>query len=369
MRSSESLTISAPGRVCLFGEHQDYLGLPVIPAAISLRITLTGRRRTDDRICIDLPDIRDQVDFPLTDTTYREKRDYFRSGINVMRREGFSFATGFDCSVHGNIPINSGTSSSTALITAWIQFLGLMSEQQAALSPAETARLAHLAEVVEFDEPGGMMDHYSIALGDILYLEFQPEVTARRLPASLGTFVLGDSGEPKDTIGILARVKDQVREVTGRIERKFPEFSLSTVARPALKQYRPEMTEEQFTLLEGTVENRELTVQAAQLLNAPAPDEQEFGRLLNRHQAVLRDVLRISTPQIDRMLAAALEAGAYGGKINGSGGGGCMFVYAPEHPERVARAIRESGGTTYIVDVDQGVQTTSTTAKERLRES
>ena len=40
------------------------------------------------------------------------------------------------------------------------------------------------------------------------------------------------------------------------------------------------------------------------------------------------------------MLDAAMDAGAYGGKINGSGGGGCMFAYAPKDPEVVAEAIK-----------------------------
>jgi galactokinase len=56
------------------------------------------------------------------------------------------------------------------------------------------------------------------------------------------------------------------------------------------------------------------------------------------------------------MLDAALGAGAYGGKINGSGGGGCMFVYAPDDAEAVARAIEGAGGKAYIVRGDTGVR-------------
>jgi galactokinase len=78
--------------------------------------------------------------------------------------------------------------------------------------------------------------------------------------------------------------------------------------------------------------------------------------LLNDCQTVLRENLKISTPKIDRMLDAAMRAGAYGGKINGSGGGGCMFVYAPENAERVARAIEAAGGKAYIVEVDGGTR-------------
>jgi galactokinase len=53
------------------------------------------------------------------------------------------------------------------------------------------------------------------------------------------------------------------------------------------------------------------------------------------------------------MIDAAMAAGAYGGKINGSGGGGCMFVYAPENPEKVADAVR-SISEAVVVNVDEG---------------
>lgn len=53
---------------------------------------------------------------------------------------------------------------------------------------------------------------------------------------------------------------------------------------------------------------------------------------------------------------AALSAGALGGKINGSGGGGCMFVYAPQNPGAVADAIDAAGGKSYIINVDSGTR-------------
>ena len=53
---------------------------------------------------------------------------------------------------------------------------------------------------------------------------------------------------------------------------------------------------------------------------------------------------------------AASNAGALGGKINGSGGGGCMFAYAPNNPEDVAEAIEKAGGKAYIVQKDEGTR-------------
>lgn len=51
-----------------------------------------------------------------------------------------------------------------------------------------------------------------------------------------------------------------------------------------------------------------------------------------------------------------MKAGALGGKINGSGGGGCMFMYAPNCAEEVADAIRREGGIPYIITVDEGTK-------------
>ncbi|UCH61822.1 MAG: GHMP kinase [Fidelibacterota bacterium] len=356
MTQLNHLTISAPGRICLFGEHQDYLDLPVIPAAISLRIRLEGARRNDRDVNIELPDIDDRIGLSLDDASYRRERDYFPSSVNILKRAGFTFSSGFDCTVHGGIPINSGTSSSTALVMAWVKFLGLMSDQRITLSPGDNAELAHQAEVVEFQEPGGKMDHYSIAYGDVIYLDFQPQLAVEHLISRLGTFILGDSGEPKDTKGILTRVKQQIQTVVQTIKEKESDFLLLEAHIDELEKYRSVMNAEQYALLRGTIMNRDITLQAREALKAGTLNEESFGELLNQHQSVLRDVLQISTPKIDRMLSAAMQAGAMGGKINGSGGGGCMFVYAPRQTDQVADAIESAGGNAYIIGIDEGVK-------------
>jgi len=352
-----ALCVSTPGRVCLFGEHQDYLQLPVIPCAISLRIAIEGKYRSDRTVKINLPDIASAESFSLEGPLhYTVERDYFRSVVNVVRRAGMTFSCGFDCTVRGRIPINAGTSSSSALIVTWVNFLARMSDQHKELPPGEIARLAHAAEVLEFNEPGGMMDHYSTAFGGVIAIDFYPHIAIERLDAPLKTIVLGDSREPKDTKGILARVKNQVLDATKKLSTHHPEFSLHTVTREDLDRYRMEISESQLSLLRGTIQNRDITRLAKSMLRERPLDHRQIGRLLSEHQAILRDVLQISTPKIDGMIDAALNAGAYGGKINGSGGGGCMFVYAPEHPENVALAIKEAGGSAYILDPDTGTR-------------
>ncbi len=349
------IRVSTPGRICLFGEHQDYLGLPVISCAISRRVTISGTPTPSPVLSLDLPDIRKKIALPLNrPLPYREERDYLRSTCNIMHRAGYTFHNGFSGLVKGDIPINSGTSSSSALICSLVALLARLSDQALDLEPMEIARLAHQAEVLEFAEPGGMMDHISTALGGILYIQFQPDVAIARLPSRLGTFVLGDSREPKDTRGILHRVKNGVLDIVSRLAVSNPGFSLRSVDRSELKRF--DLSNEEHDLLDGALHNRDLTRQALQLLQQEGAPERRFGDLLNQHQNVLREQLKISTARIDRMLAAALAAGAWGGKINGSGGGGCMFAYAPGCSEKVAEAIEGAGGKACAIYGDGGTR-------------
>ncbi len=352
------LTVSTPGRVCLFGEHQDYLGLPVIAAAISRRVQISAGPTPEKKIRLGLPDIGTEEVFDLTDTplVYQHDRDYFRSAVNVLRREGFTFSGGIQGGIHGNIPINAGTSSSSALLISWLNVLTQLADQPQTLAATRLAELAYVAEVLEFGEPGGMMDHYSTAVGNLIYLSSQPAIQLQSLRPALGRFVLGDSSEPKDTIGILGRVKGGMLRIMDRLKTEIPGFSLHKTTVAEVTPFRHLFTADEYALLLGNIDNRDILREALTIIQAPVLDHKAFGNLLYRHQTNLREAQRISTPKIDRMLDAALDAGAYGGKINGSGGGGCMFAYAPEAPEQVAEAIIRAGGKAYIIHVDEGTR-------------
>lgn len=350
------IKISTPGRICLFGEHQDYLGLPVIAAAISRRVDMSGEHRADTQIVIHLPDIGSELlmEISATRMPYQQKRDYFRSGYNVMIDKGLTFSKGLECTVRGNIPINSGTSSSSALLVTWIHFLSKMADIPHEFTSKELGEMAYQAEVVEFGEPGGMMDHLSTAIGNAVYLEFDPITTAEAIEPKLGSFVLADSCEPKDTIGILQRAKFARLALIEKIKEQLPDFSLHTFDSTEKETLKAFLSEDDYTLLLGTLRNRDILREALGLFKADRMTNEILGNLLLEHHTILRDVLHISTPKIERMLEAAMNAGALGGKINGSGGGGCMFVYAPNNPEKVAEAMEKVGGKSYIIRIDEG---------------
>lgn len=357
------MKISTPGRICLFGEHQDYLGLPVIAAAISRRISIDGDYRNDNKIILHLPDLHEKIEFSLDETyPYVVQRDYFRSTINVLKRKGNIFSRGFECVITGNIPINSGTSSSSALIVSWAHFLDKKSDNPFNYSQKELGEIANAAEVLEFGEPGGMMDHYSTAIGNVIYLESTPQIHVETLTPELGTFVLGDSLEPKDTLGILGRCRYGMEDVVKKVKVFDPAFSIFTSTLARTNDYKAILSQDELSLLQANIDDREILLEGKALLSQVVMESQRqqfdhtFGQLLSRHYKNLRDHKRTSTPKIERMMDAALSAGALGGKINGSGGGGCMFVYAPTGAENVAEAIESAGGKSYIITVDSGTR-------------
>ncbi len=351
-----SLAVSAPGRICLFGEHQDYLDLPVIAAGIDLRATVRLRAKMPRQIRLDLLDLGHRLTFTNRGQRlpYRRRRDYFRAVYNILLEEGLRWPGGHHCDIRSRLPIQAGASSSSALVVAWLGFL-LAAAGDARFEDREwVARLAYRAEVLEFREPGGMMDQFACALGGVILLD-PVEVKARFLHPDLGAFVLGDSGEPKDTMRILSDVKQGALEAVKEMKKLDTSFRLRTTSREAARPLLDRLPQRQRELLDANLVDRDLLRRAEDLMRSPQLDHEQFGRLLTRHHHQLSRKKRVSTAKIDHMLEAALAAGALGGKINGSGGGGCMFAYAPHDPEKVMAAIAAAGGKPYLIHVDRGL--------------
>jgi len=320
--------------------------------AISLRAKIIGQKREDQQVIIHKPDMSESEKFPLNGLTYTKQRDYFKSGINICIREGLVFSNGFECEITSKIPIQAGVGSSSAVMVNWLHFLSQMADTPVIWNAQKIGELAYKAEVLEFNEPGGMMDQYSTSMGHLLYLVFEPDISIKSLNPNLGTFVLGDSCEPKDTMSILQRCRDARIKIIQKLKGKTPNFNIHTSEDVDLSL----LSEEEKNIFRGTIKNRNILRKVLPELNREAPEPALIGARLIEHHAVLRDVLKISTPKIEAMLDASLDAGALGGKINGSGGGGCMFAYAPKNAEIVAKAIEKVGGKSFIISSDNGTR-------------
>jgi len=242
------------------------------------------------------------------------------------------------------------------MVVAWNKFLLEAAGDPRAADPRALAELGFETEVAEFKEPGGRMDHYASAYGGVVWIRFDEPMKFDRLRNPLGTFVLGDSQQKKDTTGTLGFIKRHVLDGAALVRKTLPLFTLQSPRTPEILAKIDKLPPDNRRLLLGTLTTRDVTSRGAALFQSPEFDETAFGLLLTEQHAVLRDLLQISTPKIEAMIDAALDAGALGAKINGSGGGGCMFAYAPSGPEKVAAAIAAVGGRPQIVRVDEGAR-------------
>jgi mevalonate kinase len=84
----------------------------------------------------------------------------------------------------------------------------------------------------------------------------------------------------------------------------------------------------------------------------------KVGELMNKNQELLRQ-LEVSSRELESLITSALEAGAYGAKLSGAGGGDCMIAIAEEGEKaKVKKAIQRSGGIIIETEVPaQGVKT------------
>lgn len=327
----------APGRICIFGEHQDYLGHPVIAGAIDLFINIRGEPRQDNTFIIHKRDFGETETFdypPQGLIPYTQERDYFKSVPNVLRTTGITIAHGCEVEVWSHIPMAAGASSSSALNVAWMKFLCQLFQVPSRHDPLAIGELAFLSEVAAFNEPGGRMDQYISSLGGIYFLDFK-QGAYQKLRSDMTGFVLIDSLHKKDTFGMLTRIKQGQAAALAAVHKRYPDRDLLELDDHDLDFLPGEL------LLYGraAVSNYRLTMTGREILKQDPIDGPRFGQYLCRQHRILRDCLQNTTPKIDRLLDIALKAGALGGKMNGSGGGGTLFVYAPGKEEQVVEHI------------------------------
>lgn len=357
----KKINSSAPGRICLFGEHQDYMNFPIIAAAIDLEIKIEGIVLPGGKIELDLLNLNDHIKFSLNEIKYTQERDYLKSTINVLKKKNLFENIEIKGFIKGNIPIQSGVSSSSALVVAWVGFLLAASNNYQKLSENKQAiaEIAYLAEVEEFQESGGRMDHYTSTLGGILYIDFYQSIKTFSLPSHLKEFVLGDSLQPKNTQQTLKRIRTGQEQAFIELAKhlKFKDnFHLKyEEVSPHLKKISPGLR----PYLKAALLNHRITDMAKEELLKEKPDLEKIAIFMNEHHKILRDNLKISTAKIETMIKMAINAGALAAKINGSGEGGCMLAYCPGKQEQVAEAIKKAGGIPYIINIGRGLKVES----------
>ena len=113
----------APARICLFGDHQDYLGLPVIACAINKYMIVEGVPNNANYLLFTLIDLNKIIKINLNeDFSALKKGDHIRHVLRTLINNNINIDTGYDIKISSDIFINAGISSSSALTVALISF-------------------------------------------------------------------------------------------------------------------------------------------------------------------------------------------------------------------------------------------------------
>ena len=352
---SNSIISTAPARICLFGDHQDYLQLPIIACAIDRYINIKAEPNGKQTLHVFKHDLDEEDVIDLNEPIQPVSEDYLRLTLVVLARYDCIPNQGYDVHISGNIPINSGLSSSSALTVAWVQFLIEAFGINEPVSPMLVARLAYEIEVVEQHTSGGKMDQYSISLGHKIFMDTKTDAI-HTFTNTLEGMIVGDSGEGKDTLGTLSHLKGDAWKAINEVKSKHPDFDIATMNISDLEQLMPLISKGIKPTFKAAVLNYRITKNAEKTLLETHINYSVIGKLMNQHHVLLRDNLLITTPKIDAMINAALEAGAYGAKIVGSGKGGCIVALASKANENaIIKAIKNAGAKdAFLVQESKG---------------
>ncbi|MHA1749807.1 MAG: galactokinase [Promethearchaeota archaeon] len=349
---------SAPGRVCILGEHQDYLELSVVPVAINLRtyIKYDNVDGSSDIIHVNALDLKKEFTLDIKSEKISKDPDsiYFQAGLRVFANHGYlSALKGFDCSVTSDIPIKSGLSSSAALLVAWIQTLSKVSGIN--LSSREVGLYAYEAEHDVMKIPCGMMDQLSSAIGKIIHIEcsFPPRITP--VDSDLKGLVIANTKIRKSTSDVHNKRVKEAKSALIHLK-EMVEYDLKTTSYSKVEPFIKQLDDIERDRLIAIFKNRDITKKGLKVLKSRPLNYEVLGQLLNEHQKYLRDYFEVSVEKIDRIIESCIKNGALGGKLTGAGLGGSVIILAPGKEDKVLESIKNEDAVPYQGIIDEGVR-------------
>jgi len=315
----KQIVVSASGKLMLLGEHSVVYNRPCLVTAVGQRMRVSVELSDEAEFQLDAPDVQVTgykksiselgngevpkgakfVEFAVKN--FSEKYP-FKQGLKIETTSEFLSKLGF----------GSSSASTVCIIKALSELLNLK------LSNKEIFELAYKT-VLDIQGKGSGFDVAAAVYGGTLYFVTGGKVI-EPLPIESLPMIVGYSGVKADTVTLINQVKERMLKEPEVIENIYNQITL---------------------LVEGAKK---------QLLKK---DWQKFGEFMNKDQICLRE-LGVSTDKLDAMIDGAIEAGAYGAKLSGAGGGDCMIAFAPvDKREEVAKNIEKAGGE--VININTNV--------------
>ena len=358
---------TAAGRINLIGEHVDYCGGKVFPAALNLRCNIYAKKRGGNTVRMAFRGLDGIVELDTTqlDAYKHLKIGNYQAGVGYFLQEKGRKIVGCDLYYDCTVPFGSGLSSSAAIevatAVAFCEYAG------AKYDKVELARLCQKAENEYAGVNCGIMDQFAASMGkkNHAVLLDCSTLAYEYVPLELGeyTLVVANCNKPHNLV-----------ESKYNVRRQEVEMALKKIQTVLPVKCLAEITPQQFAevryLLAGVVERRaeHVVMECARVDRAATAlkngDLEEFGQLLNKSHYSLRDLYEVTGKELDTLSALARsEAGCLGSRMIGGGFGGCTISIVKKSMvdafiRRVDKAYHEAIGykaSFYQTSIEDGI--------------
>lgn len=369
--ASDIAVFHAPGRVNLIGEHTDYNGGYVFPAALTFGTTLLIRKRSDNQLGLATTNFPASKQFSLETIIYDEADDwmnYPKGIVNELQQSGIVFQNGYDLLFHGEIPNGAGLSSSASIEVVTAYALQTLEGLE-----ADTVKIALLAQKSENEFNGvkcGIMDQFAVANGkkDHAILLMCDTLQYELVPFDSGSYklVIGNTNKRRGLVdSAYNERRSQCEQAVMELQAAFPELTL--LGQLTLEQFnsakhliKDEVVQKRAQHVVEEIDRVLKSIKALQ-----GNDLAQFGQLMNGSHDSLRDLYEVTGAELDAMVAAARQIdGVLGSRMTGAGFGGCTVSLVHEDSvetfqTEVGRKYKEETGLTadfYVCTIGNGVE-------------
>lgn len=374
--SEEDIRIfMSPGRVNLIGEHTDYCGGFVFPAAITMG-TYIAARKTDDKIikmrATDLPDYIEADATRLNDYKHLTWGNYQLGVAAELEKRGYEIV-GCELLYDDTIPHGGGLSSSAAIeVATAITFATFSNEAKGIDSPLNMIEMALCGQGSENNYCGvncGIMDQFASAMGKkdhVIFLDCKKLEDYKLVPLKMDGYKIVISNTNKKR----SLADSKYNERRAETEEGFEELKAALPNATCLGDISLEEFEANKHLIKRDIVRQRVTHVIAEddrvLRSIEAlekGDILEFGRLINASGDSLRDLYEVTGKELDTLVSEARKVdGTIGSRMTGAGFGGCTMSIVREDAvdtfiEQVGKAYNEIIGypaSFYVDDIGDG---------------
>ena len=344
------VVIESPGRINLIGEHIDYNGGHVLPAAMDKKITLCFRKNNTNSCEVLSSNFKSSFTINLNKLERSEVEwQNFILGvlfhINVLKPNSIK---GFDCIIESNLPLGSGISSSAALECGIAK--GVNELFNIGLTDIEIIKLSRDAEHTFVGTKCGIMDQFAVVKGkkNHLILLNCDSLDYELIEADFSPYVvvLLNSNVSHNLASSEYNVRrDECDTALEAIQRKYPQYEfLTEIPVKIVKEFKKVLPEKIYNRALYVTQENKRTLKAVKRLKND--NLKGFGKCLYKSHHGLQHLYEVSCKELDFLVEQTKDLDyVIGSRMMGGGFGGCTINIV--HKDKVDELV-ENLSSSYL---------------------